>query len=234
MKNAICRNTYTALLFDADDTLLDFQASEYCALGTLFERMGIPIDDKARELYRTLNKRMWLDYEKGGITKEELCNTRFRILFEQLGRAVDGVRTEAVYRDALGQEAQLLDGALEVCGALGGRYEMYIVTNGVYETQIRRLAASGLSGFFNDIFVSEKIGCSKPSRMFFDYVFSALHGKTAGEMLIIGDSLTSDIRGGVDSGIDTCWFNPHGVRNESGITPTYEIASLRNLVPLLM
>lgn len=166
MKNAMRGKTYTTLLFDADDTLLDFQACEYDALGILFERMDYPVDDGARALYREINKHMWLDYERGSIEKEELCNTRFRILFERLGRSVDGVFAEAVYRDALGRGAQTVADALEVCEALGKRYEMHIVTNGVYETQIRRLADSGLDTFFGHIFVSEAIGHAKPSRRF--------------------------------------------------------------------
>ena len=224
---------YKVLLFDADDTLLDFQANEHQALEVLFRHLRHPLDQRTRSLYNELNKRMWLDYENGGMAKEKLLNTRFRILFEQLGREVDGAAAESVYREALGRGAQLVDGALEVAGRLAQGYALYIVTNGIYETQMRRIEVSGLGGLVRGIFVSEKLGHLKPAKAFFDCIFPQIPEGGPDESLIVGDSLTSDMQGGVNAGIDTCWFNPGGRENDVPVPVTFQIGSLYDLLTLL-
>ena len=200
----------------------------------MFEALGLPLDEETRKLYSGINKQLWLEHEKGSITKEYLVSNRFRILFERLGADADGVKAESVYRDALGRGTHLVDGALEVCRALAEKYALHIVTNGIYDTQMRRLEASGLAALARNVFVSEKVGYSKPSRAFFEYAFSCLPGERPEESLIIGDSLSSDMQGGVNAGIDTCWFNPGRRGNPDGVPVTYEIASLRELTSMLM
>ena len=226
--------TYETLLMDLDDTLLDFRANEHDALEILFGTMKEPLDREKRELYDKINRRMWREYEEGKLAREELLNTRFRILFEHLGRRVDGAEAEAIYREALGRGAQLIEGALEVCQKLGEKYALHIVTNGTGETQMKRLEASGLRKKVGKVFVSELIGHSKPSRAFFDRVFSELRGTLPERALIVGDSLTSDVQGGINAGIDTCWFNPSGQTGNGKISATYEVRSLYELIPLLM
>ncbi len=223
---------YRVLLFDLDDTLLDFQRNEYEALGTLFAALGYPLTDAIRRRYHDMNQAMWRAYERGELCREELLNTRFARLFRELGEEVDGPGAETIYRKALGEGAFLLDGALEVCTALHGRYRLCVVTNGVGHTQRKRLADSGLAPLFEQVFISEEIGCAKPGADFFRYVLAHLPGVEAGEMLLIGDSLTSDIQGGSDSGIDTCWLSRGG--DAGALHPTYQIADLHELLPLLL
>ena len=224
---------YTALLLDADDTLLDFRAAEHAALGALFHRMGFELDDATRELYAAVNRQLWAEYERGEIDRERLTGTRFGVLFEKLGRDVDGVAIDAAYREELGQQHQLVEGALEVCGKLRGRFRLYIVSNGVYTTQVPRLRDSGLAAQMDGVFISERVGHAKPSPLFFDHVMSEI-GIERGKALIVGDSLASDIRGGSGAGIDTCWFNPTASPRDENIKPTYEIASLDELLSLLL
>ena len=225
---------YAALLFDADDTLLDFRVAEHEALGALFRKMGLELDDEIRALYATVNRQLWADYEAGAITKEKLIGTRFELLFEKLGRSVDGPATDKAYREELREQAQTVEGALEVCGALRASYRMYIVTNGVYTTQVPRLRNSGIAGLMDGVFISERVGHAKPSPLFFEHVMTET-GAERRETLIVGDSLTSDIKGGADAGIDTCWFNPSRSSSEDGgVKPTHEIAKLHELIPLLL
>ena len=227
------RTKYTALLLDADDTLLDFRAAEHAALGALFRRVELELDEPTRELYAAINRQLWSMYERGEIDRERLTGTRFRVLFEKLGVEIDGVAADAAYREELGRQHQLVDGALEVCEKLRARYRLYIVSNGVYTTQVPRLRDSGLTALMDGVFISERVGHAKPSPAFFDHVLMEI-GAGRKEALIVGDSPASDIRGGVDSGIDTCWFNPLRSPQDENIEPTYEIASLHELLPLLL
>ena len=224
---------YQVLLFDLDDTLLDFQKNEYEALGALFQRLNHPLTDEIRRLYHGINQDMWRAYERGELEREVLLNTRFARLFEAMGEQVDGPMAEGIYREELGKGAFLIDGALEVCTALSRRYPICIATNGVGRTQRQRLTDSGLAPLVSQVFVSEEIGCAKPGEPFFRYVFDHLEGIPPRDMLLVGDSLSSDIRGGINSGMDTCWYNPKGA--ESGdMAPTYEISNLRELLPMLL
>lgn len=224
---------YEILLFDADDTLLDFRKNEYEALRVVFKAMQYQFNKRTYMLYRQINHMLWEQYEKGKITRETVLNSRFSLLFEQLGVTVNGAKVEALYRHELGTGAHVIDGALEICRELADLYNLYVVTNGVYETQVIRLKASGLSAYMQNIFVSDTIGYQKPSYAFFSHVFEFIPRTPLTRILIIGDSLSSDIQGGLNAGIDTCWFNPSKQPKQANINPTYEISSLHEL-PLLL
>ncbi|MFB6429465.1 YjjG family noncanonical pyrimidine nucleotidase [Bacillus thuringiensis] len=224
---------YKTLLFDVDDTLLDFQKAEKMALRVLFEEKGIPLTDEIEARYKKINKGLWDAFEKGELSRKEVINTRFSLLFQEYGEEVDGILLENNYRNYLEEGNQLMQGAFEFINQIQGEYELYIVTNGVSKTQDKRLRNAGLHSLFKDVFVSEDTGFQKPMKEYFDYVFERIPNFAPEEGLIIGDSLSADIKGGYVAGIDTCWFNPERKLNDSGIIPTYEVHNFEELEALL-
>lgn len=224
---------YSALLFDLDDTLLDFRTAEATALADLFDSLGAELTPAIHHRYHELNAAMWKDLEKGLIGREELCDSRFSLLFAELGREIDGPAAERIFRQSLDQDATLIPGALPLLEQLAPQCEIHLVTNGTASTQRKRVALSGLDRFLGKLFISEEIGHPKPEQAFFTAVFDGLPGLAAGDMLVIGDSLSSDIRGAHNAGIDSCWFNPRGMERPAFPAPTYEIRNLGGLLELL-
>ena len=224
---------YRTLLFDVDDTLLDFGEAERLALRLLFEDQEIPLTSELEAHYKRINHGLWRSFEEGKLDRDEVVNTRFSILFKEYGQEVDGSLLENKYRSYLEEGHQLLHGAFELITDLQHQYDLYIVTNGVSKTQDRRLRDSGLHPLFKDIFVSEDTGFQKPMKEYFDYVFARIPNLTVNKGLIIGDSLSADIKGGQLAGLDTCWFNPDMLPNNTGIVPTYEIQHLDELYVIL-
>ena len=233
VKGEMILKKYQTLLFDVDDTLLDFAAAEVLALNLLFESQNIPPTKDMEDNYKKINHRLWSLFEEGKITRDEVVNTRFSLLYKEMGQLTDGVLLEKNYRGYLEEGNQLINGAFELVSALQNHYELYIVTNGVSRTQDRRLRDSGLHPLFKEIFVSEDTGFQKPMKEFFDYVFARIPNFPVDRGLIIGDSLSSDIKGGQLAGLDTCWFNPDRKPNNSAILPTYQIEKLDELYQLL-
>jgi 2-haloacid dehalogenase len=223
---------YRHLLFDADNTLLDFDACEAGALERLFREMGLPWSRESAAVYHTANEALWRALERGELTQQELLDTRFAVAFRKLGLEADGKKAEARYRELLGEGAFLMPGAVEVCRELAEGHSLWIVTNGVSNTQRSRLARSGLDRWFQGIFVSGEMGVQKPQPEYFDRVMEALGRPDPREVLLIGDSLTSDIRGGVQAGLPTCWYNPRGKENDTPWKPDYEIRELREIPKL--
>jgi 2-haloacid dehalogenase len=224
---------YKTLFFDVDDTLLDFGAAEKLALQLLFEEQNVPLTTEIEENYKRINQGLWKSFEEGNLTRDEVVNTRFSLLFNQYGKEVDGTLLEKNYRSFLEQGHQLVDGAFELITELHSQYDLYIVTNGVSSTQDKRLRASGLYPLFKGIFVSEDTGFQKPMKEFFDFVFARIPHFEVNHALIIGDSLSADIVGGELAGMDTCWFNPNMKPNHSDISPTYQIHKLEELKGIL-
>ncbi|MBT2599791.1 YjjG family noncanonical pyrimidine nucleotidase [Oceanobacillus sp. ISL-74] len=224
---------YKTLLFDVDDTLLDFGAAEREALRLLFEEQNIPLTAEIKTQYKEINQGLWSSFEEGELDRDEVVNTRFSLLFKEYDREGGGVLLEKSCRSYLEEGKQLVDGALELITDLQPQYELYIVTNGVSKTQYKRLSASGLHPLFRDIFVSEDTGFQKPMKEYFDYVFTRIPNFDVNQALIIGDSLTADIKGGQLAGLDTCWLNPDKKPNNTDIVPTYEIQTLEELYGIL-
>lgn len=220
---------YHTILLDIDGTLLDFDKAERNSIREILEHYNIGPEEGHIEAYHRLNQRYWQDFETGKITKDQIMGHRFTEYFGNMGKDIDGDEAEALHREHLNQSAYLIDGALEICGYLKEKYDLYVVTNGVSETQYRRLRQSGLEQYFQAVFVSEDAGSQKPRREFFDYCFSRLSNPDPAGMLIIGDSLTSDIKGGNDAGIDTCWYNPSAQPVPEGFHVDYQIQRLKEL-----
>jgi 2-haloacid dehalogenase len=221
--------SYKILLFDLDDTLLDFAANELDSLTKLFRHHGYTFSEELFQIYNSINKHLWAEYENGKISLDEILNSRFHKTMLELGEDVDGVEWEKQYRKLLGNGHQLIDGALELCQSLAASHRLFVITNGVRSTQIQRLKKAGLYEFFEDIFDSQSIGYQKPTKEFFDYVLGHIKDFDRREALIIGDSLNTDIKGGLQAGIDTCWLNRKSQKCPEDIRSTYTIKSLAEL-----
>lgn len=225
---------YDVILFDADDTLLDFQKSEDAALRQVFEAFRLPLTEEIRTGYLEINHGLWKALERGEIEKPQVLARRFQDTFAKFG--IDGPTDgsfEREYQRMLGEGAYLVDDALDVLNALRDRCTLAIVTNGVTATQTNRLRLCGLDKIIPHIFISEQIGVAKPQQGFFDAVFAALNEPERSRVLIVGDSLTSDMRGGEVAGIDSCWYNPKDKPNDTAVRPTYEIRTLTELLAII-
>ncbi len=224
---------YKAIFFDVDKTLLDFHKTEHYALDRAFAKANLPFSPKMRSYYLEMNGKLWERYERGEISRDTVFSTRFVHLFSKFGIAFDGQKMEQIYREELNLGHDLMPNAKEVVKRLSAQYPLYIVTNGSAQTQHKRLYDSGLKPYFSEIFISEQIGYRKPMTAFFAYCLAQLPHLQAKDILLVGDSLSSDILGGNRSGIDTCWMNAEQITNDTIAIPTYEIAALIELLPLL-
>ena len=220
---------YEVLLFDVDGTLLDFNKAEEEGIEGLLKHYGAPVSAENKHKYHLVNKKYWEALERGEITRDQVLTQRFEEFFGGFGIQVDGGEADALYRQYLNASAVLIDGAIELLEAVKGKYPLYIVTNGVAETQYNRLGKSGLDKYFDGIFISEEAGAQKPQPAFFEYCFEKMGRRDVENMLIIGDSLTSDMRGGNNVGIDTMWFNPGKEENHTEVHLDYIVESLAEM-----
>ena len=208
---------YPYLLFDADNTLFDFDAAEKNAHRQVCGKHHLAFTEEGYALYRRCNAQLWQDFDRGLCSKEFLLTERFRRYLSLTGETGD---PEAMNRDhlrALGESAVLLPGAEALCRCLAAGHELYLVTNAVESVQRARFERSAIRPYFRDVFISEAIGCGKPSPAYFAYVLRAVPGLTAENGLVIGDSLTSDIQGANNAGLACCWFNPRGLPRPEGL-----------------
>ena len=224
---------YRFILFDADNTLLDFDANERTSLQKALKHFCLPSGDDVISLYHEINIMYWDMLAKDLIERDVLLTRRFDTLFERIGVKADSRVVENYYRSNLDSGFQLVPGALEVCRTLKENYKLYIITNGVVSTQRARLSGSGLAPLMDGIFISDDIGCNKPARQFFQYVQNHIDGFEIERALVVGDGLESDIRGGRDYGLDTCWVDIYGKKDSRGLDPTYTIDSIKELPRLL-
>ena len=224
---------YDVLLFDLDDTLFDFGEAEKNAFSNSFTTFGLPngLMDY-RTTYKEISKGLWSDLEQGRMSLSELKVERFKRLFLQHQLELSPEDFGQSYLDNLGKEVHMIDGVQEMLNALAS-CRLAVLTNGFQEVQHARIAISCLEDTFEAIITSEESGYQKPQVEIFEYVFEKLSLSDKGKVLMIGDSLTSDIQGGNNFGIDTCWFNPHGKENSTTIKPTYEIDNYEDLVKIV-
>ncbi len=222
---------YDWLLFDADDTLFDFGKAEANALKWTLQGCGLPFRLEFIPQYARFNQQVWGEFERGLVTSIELREKRFRLFFEAAGLSGDTAAVSQLYLRNLALGTDLLEGAHELIHDLKGKFHLALVTNGLKDVQRPRLERSSLHDCFERVFISEEIGAAKPARGFFEAVFEAIGRPARESVLIIGDSLSSDIKGGLDYGIDTCWYNPHGKANELAVT--YQVHSIRFVIKRL-
>lgn len=220
---------YDYLLFDADNTLFDFDRAEERALQATLEFFGYPLDSDTRELYRTINRVLWRRLDLGEISREALVVERFALFDRAMGGGRDAAALNRFYLDRLSEGAELLPGAEALCRSLAPRATLALVTNGVARAQRGRLARSALNGLFPYVFISEEVGWQKPQREFFSHVCSAMAIRDRRRAVVIGDNLVSDVQGGLQSGLDAVWFNPNGLPNPTQVRPTWEARSFSAL-----
>lgn len=225
--------TYHTLLFDADGTLFDYDRAETWALSQTIAQYGQAFSPDYTQLYRQINDPLWDDFEQGAITQERLKVLRFELLFDSLEFDIDPTAFSVSYSRQLGKATFLIDGAQETVTALNGSYRLFIITNGLRDVQRPRFSASSIGRYFEDWVISEEVGFAKPDPRIFDVAFERMGWPAKDGVLIIGDSLTSDMAGGIAYGIDTCWYNPTGRDPDPRIPSTYEIRQLGQLLTVL-
>lgn len=226
---------YKFLLFDLDHTLLDFEAAQETALTEMLLEHGVEDVDGYKAYYKPMNQRLWRDLEAKKITKTDLVKTRFALLFEHFGHQVDGEAMAMLYEKHISQQGQTYLGAHELLEDLiATGYELYGATNGITAIQEGRMSRSSISPLFNHVFISEQAGTAKPDLAFYDWIGGHIKGFTKDKALMIGDSLTADIQGGHNAGIDTMWYNPNHHVNHSGLEPNYVVSNYDDIRKILL
>lgn len=220
---------YPYLLFDADNTLFDFDAAEENAHRLICEKYGLRFSREGYQLYHQCNARLWQDFDRGLCTKEFLLVERFRRYLALTGEEADPEALNLDHLRFLGEGALLLPGAEALCRRLSEDHALYLLTNAVESVQRTRFARSAIAPYFRDVFISETVGCGKPSAAYFDYVFRRVPGLRRENCLLIGDSLSSDIQGANNAGIACCWFNPAGLPRPEGLRIDYEVRTLEEV-----
>lgn len=221
-------------LFDLDDTLLDFRASEHLSFQHTMQVLGLDtLPDGLFARYQAINVALWRSFELGEVTKDFLKVERFRMTFLAHELALDPDEASAIYIASLANTVVLIDGAKEVCAALAAIGEVGIITNGAEQVQKLRIASSGLQEHLSFVVTSEACGHAKPDVRFFEYAAQMARPVQKEQMIIIGDRLDADILGANRYGIDSCWFNPDRLDRQSEAVPTYEVAALADILPLL-
>ena len=221
------------LLLDLDDTILDFQKGEEYGLRKTLLDAGIEPTEAICTRYSQINKAYWKRLELGEVTREQVMVGRFETLYSELGVTADPISSSAAYMDNMSSVHFFLPGAEDAVKALFRKYRLFLVSNGTASAQHRRLTSAGLYPYFEQVFISQEVGCNKPAKEFFDLCFARIPGFDPQKALIVGDSLSSDIQGGINAGIRTCWVNPAHKKAPESRRPDYEIESIVRLDNLL-
>lgn len=221
------------LFFDLDNTLLDFTWAEKRALSRAFREVGLEPTPEILERYRVINIRQWELLENGKLTREQVLLSRYEILFREFSIQASAKAVGDRYEELLQDGYRFIPGAQELLDLLRDRARLYIISNGSAKVQAARIASSGIGPCFEGIFISENLGVDKPSPAYFHRCLTSIPDFDPSFALVIGDSLTSDIRGGINAGLRTCWLNPEGKPHGPDITPDFEIRQLSELPALL-
>ena len=221
------------LFLDLDDTILDFHKAERIAIAKTIRDFGVEPTEEVLHRYHVINKWHWEQLEQGKHTRAEVLENRFGVLFSELGVAADQTACARAYEKNLSIGHYFLPGAEEAVARLSKKYRLFLASNGTASVQKGRMTSANLYRFFEKVFVSQEIGHNKPSKAYFDGCFCQIPGFDPEKAMIVGDSLTSDIRGGINAGIKTCWVNPAHLPGTPDIQPDYEIEALHQLEALL-
>ena len=220
---------YQWILFDADETLFSFNS--FLGLKVMMERYGVPFNEQDYEQFQAVNKLLWVAYQNKEITAQDLQRIRFEKIAQQTGQEPLALNQELMAEMAL--LSRPLDNVREMLDSLLGKAKMAIITNGFHALQQKRLDNTEFNKYFDLVVVSETVGAAKPSSQIFEVAFAQMGNIDRRAVLMVGDTLSSDVQGGINVGIDTCWFNPTQQPNQTTIQPTYEIASILDLVKIV-
>lgn len=221
------------IFFDLDDTIFDFKKAEKIALKNTLVELNIDPTDKILSRYSEINVAQWKLMELGKLTRDEVKERRYQLLFDEFELNASAKEATSIYEEKLKIGHYFIDGAEELLKKLHGKYSLYLVSNGAIDVQNSRLDSSNIRKYFEHIFISQEIGYDKPNKKFFDICFAAIHNFNKEEAVIVGDSLSSDIQGGINAGIKTVWFNPKNEKASVSI-PDYEIKTLAELLNLIV
>lgn len=221
------------LLIDMDDTVLDFKKAEYTAIRKTLQEAGLDPTDAVCQRYSEINDGYWKRLERKEVTRRQLQVGRFADLFAEFGITADGEACADRYMENLAQGHDFMPGAEETLQSLCKKYKLYLASNGNADTQHSRIALAGIEKYFEAVFISSEIGVNKPDKLFFDRCFAQIEDFDPAKTMIVGDSLSSDILGGKNAGIATCWVNPGHKAAPSELQPDYEIENLTQLETLL-
>lgn len=225
---------YEVLLFDADDTLFDFKKTEEYALEKLVNSFETSYSKEyCIEKYKEINKQIWIEFEQGLITSDLLKVERFERFAKEINLDLDANKLSQMYIDYLGEGSFLYEESVDLISYLYKKYRLCIITNGLADVQNRRIKNSIIGKYFEDIVISDEIKIAKPNPEIFNHALKNINHENKDTVLMIGDSLSSDIKGGNNAGIHTCWFNAGKKHNSTDIMPTYEINSLSQIKELL-
>ena len=221
---------FKAVLIDIDNTLFHFDESSYKALKKAFAAYGVDFTREMFRDYEALNDHYWKLFERGEIERARLFYERFDVYFARIGLKADGKEFDHLYRVHLSEGYDLMPHAVELLQALHGKYKVFVVTNGDAMTQDARIEGAGLGKYFDGVFVSERVGYQKPDKAFFDAVFAAIGEEYRTCSLLVGDSLSSDMQGGRNAGIPTCFY---GSRDKADERCDYVVGDLLDILPIL-
>ena len=219
------------LFLDLDDTILDFQKAEHIALRKTLQEFGLEPTETVCSRYSQINRAHWEALERKELTREQVLVGRFDTLFREFNMAVDAQLCARCYERNLSEGHYFLPGAREAVESLAKKYKLYLASNGTKKVQTSRLESAAIGHYFEDIFISQDMGADKPSMAYFEACFARIPGFDPQKAMIVGDSLSSDIQGGINAGMLTCWVNPG--HKEGKIQPDYEIESIAQLEELL-
>ncbi|HEX3022764.1 MAG TPA: YjjG family noncanonical pyrimidine nucleotidase [Lachnospiraceae bacterium] len=224
---------YDIIIFDADETLFDFDYSEKVAFRNTMLDYGFDYEENYHlKLYLEINNKLWKELENGLTTLEKLKTERFDRFIKRLGANIDSYELAEAYENHLADCSILFEGSIPLIESLCNNYKLFIVTNGITRVQEKRIRRSEIAKYFDGITISEEVSVAKPDPKIFDYALSNCDFDKK-RVLMVGDSLTSDIQGGINYGIDTCWLNTKGKVNHGKIKPTYEIKNIMDLSKIL-
>ena len=221
---------YDIVLLDADMTIWDFEASEKLALKDTVEFVGAEMTEEVFAFYHKVNSALWKAFDLKQVTKEELAYRRFAELLTFVGKEGDPLALNGYYQQRLGEHSIMLPGAEDMCRTLAARCTLYILTNGMHVAQVGRFEKSPIKQYITEMFISEDMGCQKPDKEYYDKVFGLIGLEDKTRAVMVGDSLTSDIQGGINSGVDTIWYNAKGKPHNPEIMPTYTAYTMDEIV----
>ncbi|WP_105901152.1 pyrimidine 5'-nucleotidase [Vibrio gangliei] len=220
---------YEWIFFDADETLFHFDA--FKGMQLMFERKGVTFTEQDFSEYQAVNKPLWVDYQNGDITAEQLKHIRFEGWANKLGTTPSELNT--AFLEAMADICAVLPGAKELMESIAGKAKVGIITNGFTDLQEIRLARTGMNKYVEQVIISEQVGTAKPDQIIFEHALNRAGNPCKSKVLMVGDNLHSDILGGINFGIETCWLNSHGAQATDGINPHYTVSSLGELQAIL-